>query len=110
MRKRVEPLVQADAAAYGRVIEAQREDGDVKAALSAAADVPLEVAVRLVEEGNPNLSGDAFTAVLLAEAGTRAAVALADINFSAAGANDGRAARVRELVQAAGPARNLVEG
>jgi formiminotetrahydrofolate cyclodeaminase len=120
LRERAAPLAQADAAAYGRVIEAQRENGDVKAALSTAADVPLEiaeigaevaeVAARLAEEGNPNLRGDAITAVLLAEAGTRAAVSLVEINLSAAGAEDGRANQARELTQAATTSRNLVEG
>lgn len=91
LRKRAAPRAQADAAAYGRVIEAQRAGGDVRAALSAAADVPLEVAeigakvaevaLRLAKDGNPNLRGDALAAVLLAEAGTRAAVALVEISM-----------------------------
>jgi formiminotetrahydrofolate cyclodeaminase len=120
LRERAAPLAQADAAAYGRVIEAQRENGDVKAALSAAADVPLEVAevgaevaevaARLTKDGNPNLRGDAITAVLLAEAGTRAAVSLVKINLSAAGAEDGRADQARELARSATAARDAVEG
>lgn len=119
LRERAEPLAQANATAYGRVIEAQRENGDVKAALSAAADVPLEIAkigaevaeiaVRLAEEGNPNLRGDAITAVLLAEAGVRAAVSLVEINLSAASADDGRADQARELARSAIAARNLAE-
>jgi formiminotetrahydrofolate cyclodeaminase len=119
LRERAEPLAQADAAAYGRVIEAQREGGDVKGALSAAADVPLEaaeigaevagIAIRLVEEGNPNLRGDALTAVLLAEAGTRAAVSLVEINLSAAGAEDDRRDQARKLGQSATAARYEVE-
>lgn len=120
LRERAAPLAQADAAAYGRVIEAQREGGDVKATLSAAADVPLEVAeigaeaaeiaTRLAEDGNPNLRGDAITAVLLAEAGVRAAVTLVEINLSAAGAENGRADQARELARSATATRNLVEG
>ena len=117
LKERAAPLAQADAVAYGRVIEAQREGDDVKAALSAAADVPMEVAeigvkvaeiaARLAEDGNPNLRGDAFTAVVLAEAGTRAAVALVEINLS--GADDGRAEQAGELARSATAARNLVE-
>ncbi|MGB3683272.1 MAG: cyclodeaminase/cyclohydrolase family protein, partial [Rubrobacteraceae bacterium] len=120
LKERAAPLAQADAAAYGRVIEAQREGGDVKATLSAAADVPLEIAeigaevaeiaVRLVEHGNPNLRGDAITAVLLDEAGTRAAVALVEINLSAAGVGDDRLDRARKLAQSSTVARNAAEG
>ena len=120
LKERAAPLAQADANAYGRVIEAQREGGDVQAALSEAADVPLEVAevgaevadlaVQLIENGNPNLRGDALTAVLLAEAGTRAAVALVEINLSAADVEDGRLDRARELARSANNARNAVEG
>ena len=101
-------------------IEAQREDGDVKAALSAAADVPLEIAeigaevteiaARLAEKGNPNLRGDAITAILLAAAGVRAAVSLVEINLSAAGSEDGRLDRARKLTKSATDARNVVEG
>ncbi|MGB3634703.1 MAG: cyclodeaminase/cyclohydrolase family protein [Rubrobacteraceae bacterium] len=119
LRERAAPLAQADAAAYGHVIETQREGGDVKVALSAAADVPLEVAevgaeiaalaVRLAEDGNPNLRGDALTAVLLAEAGVRAAVALVEINLSAAGTGDRRADQARELARSATTARNAAE-
>lgn len=120
LREQATPLAQADAEAYGRVIEAQREGGDVKAALSEAADVPLEVAevgaevagiaARLVESGNPNLRGDALTAVLLAEAGTRAAASLVGINLSAADADDERLDHARELARSAKNARNIVEG
>ncbi len=120
LKERAAPLIQADADAYGRVIEAQREGGDVQAALSEAADVPLEVAevgaevadlaVQLIENGNPNLRGDAVAAVLLAEAGAGAAVVLVGINLSAAGIEDGRLDRARELARSANNARNAVEG
>ncbi len=118
LRERAEPLARADAVAYGRVIEAQREGDDVKGALSAAADVPLEVAevgtevaevaARLAEEGNPNLRGDAITAVLLAEAATRAAVSLVEINLSVV-AEDNRRDQARKLGQSATAARYEVE-
>ena len=113
-RRRVAPLARADAESYGRVLDARREpDSETRTerlrdALSGAADVPLAVAeignevvgiaARLVEEGNPNLEGDAMTAVLLAEAGVRAAAALAEINLSSANVNDDRLGRANELV------------
>ena len=113
-RRRVAPLAGTDAESYGRVLDALRQ-GDpetreerVRDALSGAADVPLAVAevgnevaaiaARLVEEGNPNLEGDAMTAVLLADAGVRAAAALAGINLSAANVRDNRLERAGRLV------------
>jgi formiminotetrahydrofolate cyclodeaminase len=116
-RRRVAPLARADAEAYGRVLDAYhlpREPDSVtrmehlREALSGAADVPLAVAeagnevagiaVRLVKEGNPNLEGDAMTAVLLAEAGVRAATVLVEINLSSANVEDDRLWRANELV------------
>ncbi len=114
-RSRVAPLARADAQSYGRVLDALREpDPETRAvrirdALSGAADVPLAVAeignevagiaARLVEEGNPNLEGDAITAVLLADAGVRAAATLAEINLSSANVEDDRLGRANELVE-----------
>src|SRR5829696_7390270 len=105
-RRRVAPLASIDAESYGRVLDAYREpDSETRSkrvsdALSGATDVPLAIAeignevagiaARLVEEGNTNLVGDAITAVLLAEAGVRAAVTLAEINLSAANLDDDR--------------------
>jgi methenyltetrahydrofolate cyclohydrolase len=116
-RRRVAPLARADAEAYGRVLDAYRlprePDSEtrmehLREALSGAADVPLAVAeggnevagiaVRLVKEGNPNLEGDAMTAVLLAEAGVRAATVLVEINLSSANVEDDRLWRANELV------------
>ncbi len=109
IREATSRLAQADAEAYGRVIAAQRTGTGVKEALSDAADVPLSVAeagaevsglaARLAEDGNPNLKGDAITAVLLAGAGIRAAATLVEINLLAAGIADGRLERARELVE-----------
>ena len=109
------PLARADAESYGRVLDAYREPDSetrtarVRNALSGAADVPLAVAeignevagiaARLVEEGNPNLEGDAMTAVLLADAGVRAAATLAEINLSSANVQDDRLGRANELVE-----------
>jgi methenyltetrahydrofolate cyclohydrolase len=113
-RQMVAPLAGADAESYGRVLEAYREPDSetrrerVSDALSGATDVPLAVAevgnevagiaARLVEEGNPNLEGDAIVAVLLAEAGVRAAAVLAEINLSSANVEDDRLGRANELV------------
>ncbi|HEY0129416.1 MAG TPA: cyclodeaminase/cyclohydrolase family protein [Rubrobacteraceae bacterium] len=128
LRGRVMPLARADAAAYGRVLDAYRtprgdEEGRrrrVREALSEAADVPLSIAeigaevsgiaVRLAEEGNPSLRGDAVTAAALAGAGVRAAITLVEINVSAGGADDDRLSRGRELLAAAAAAQELVEG
>jgi methenyltetrahydrofolate cyclohydrolase len=113
-RQMVAPLAGADAESYGRVLDAYREPESetrrerVSGALSGATDVPLAVAevgnevagiaARLVEEGNPNLEGDAIAAVLLAEAGVRTAAVLAEINLSSANVEDDRLGRANELV------------
>ena len=111
--RRVAPLARIDAESYGRVLDAYREpDAEtrrerVSDALSGATDVPLAVAeignevagiaARLVEEGNPNLEGDAIAALLLAEAGVRAATVLVEINLSSANVHDDRLGRTNEL-------------
>jgi formiminotetrahydrofolate cyclodeaminase len=126
-RLRAAPLAWADAESYGRVLAAYREPdpetrkAGVRDALSGAADVPLAVAeagnevaglaARLVEEGNPNLEGDAITAVLLSEAGVRAAARLVGINLSTADIDDDRLGRANELVDTtAATARGATEG
>jgi formiminotetrahydrofolate cyclodeaminase len=88
--------------------------------LSEAADVPLAIAetgaevaslaARLTTEGNPNLEGDALCAVLLAEAGVRAATKLVEINLSSEPSEDGRLERARELVEIAASAHRSAEG
>ena len=116
LRHRVAPLARTDAESYGRVLDAYRESDPetrmarVRDALSAAADVPLAVAEagsevasiasRLAEEGNTNLRGDALTAILLADAGVRAASALVGINLSSANVDDDRLRRADSLVDA----------
>jgi formiminotetrahydrofolate cyclodeaminase len=113
----VAPLARTDAEAYGHVLDALRlprePDSEtrterIKDALSGAADVPLavaeagsevaDIAARLVEEGNPNLEGDAMTALLLADASVRSAAALTEINLSSANVEDDRLGRANELV------------
>jgi len=113
-RRRVAPLARMDAQSYARVLYAYRvPDSETRServsdALSGAADVPLAVAeignevagiaARLVEEGNPSLKGDAIAAVLLAEAGVRAATVLVEINLSSANVEDDRLGRANDLV------------
>lgn len=116
LREEASRLAEADAEAYGRVIAAQRAGSGVKEALSEAADVPLAIAevgaevsgiaVRLAEEGNPNLRGDAITAVQLSGAGVCAAAALVEINLSAAGIaeTDDRLDRAQRLTESAAKA------
>jgi methenyltetrahydrofolate cyclohydrolase len=120
LRHRTSRLARADAAAYRRVIAAGRDDGRRREALSGAADVPLAVAeagaevsslaARLAREGNPNLEGDAICALLLGDAGVRAATALVKINLPAAGVEDARLSRANELVETVGSACRSVEG
>lgn len=127
LRDEVSILARADAAAYGRVLDAHRTTRDderrrreVREALTEAADVPLSIAeigaevaamsARLVEDGNPNLRGDAVTAAALAGAAARAATVLVEINVSAGGADDGRLPRAAELRAAAAAAQEAVEG
>lgn len=101
-RGRLLALADEDAQAYAAVLAAQ---GTERAqALARAADAPLEMAelgaavatrsAELAEEGNPNLRGDALTAVLLAEAATKAAANLVEINLADSAA-DGRSERAR---------------
>ncbi len=128
LRSQAMPLAQADAAAYGRVLEAYRIPRDeeekrrckIREALSEAANVPLSIgavgvevagtAARLAEEGNPNLRGDAVTAAVLASAGERAAATLVEINVSAGGVDDGRLSRANQLLATTATTLGSVEG
>lgn len=122
LRSKAASLARADAVAYGKVLQARRADDDllVRATLSEAADVPLsvagigvevaEISARLLREGNPNLKGDADTAVLLAEAGARAAARLARINLQTAGTEDDRLSRAEELAELPSSTRHAREG
>ena len=125
LRRRVALLARSDAESYGRVFDAYRLPGEpdpesVRDALSRAADVPLAVAevgsevagiaVRLLDEGNPNLEGDALTAVLLAAAGVPPR-RRGPINLSTANVDDGRLGRADELVEeTAATVRRATEG
>jgi formiminotetrahydrofolate cyclodeaminase len=113
---RAASLLQADTEAYGRVISAMRSsagaepavrDRAVTAALSAAADAPMQVvelgaevaglAARLAADGNPALRGDAVAAAVLAEAGARSAAVLVGINLASA-PEDERPARAESML------------
>jgi formiminotetrahydrofolate cyclodeaminase len=110
-------LIEADASSYQAVLAARRpadvaagasQVDRVAAALSGAAEVPLQVlgiaaqvarlAGRLAADGNPNLRGDALTGLFLAEAGARAAAMLVGINLAGA-PDDVRHAAARRLLQ-----------
>jgi methenyltetrahydrofolate cyclohydrolase len=126
LQDRARPLGRRDAEAYAGVLEALRLPADrperpeaVRAALSAAADVPLEiatigaavldVAADVVRRGNPNLRGDALTACLLAQGAVRSAVALVEINLADA-PEDPRRRRAAELAGTVAEAPTLHEG
>lgn len=100
LRAEVAPLADADADAYGAVLEAYRlppEHPDrrsrITAALQRATEVPLRIAeagaqiVTMADEiattGNRGLTGDARTAAELAASAARAAATLAEINIEA---------------------------
>jgi formiminotetrahydrofolate cyclodeaminase len=102
LRLRAAELADIDAAAYGSVIAAYAAspavDRDsrrerIRSALQEATEIPLEMteigaqitvlAASLVEHGNPNLRGDARTALLLAQSSVRSAAALVGINVAA---------------------------
>ena len=128
LRGRAMSLAREDAVAYGRALDAYRTPRDdeegrrrrIREALSEAADVPLSIAeigaevagiaVRFAEEGNPNLRGDAVTAVVLAGAGGRAAATLVEINVRAGGADEGRLSRTDGLLATTAVAQEVVEG
>jgi formiminotetrahydrofolate cyclodeaminase len=114
LRARALQLGEADLESYAPVLEAQRRGEPVGPALSAAAQTPLDVAevacevaelaAELARRGRPSLEGDAATAALLAEAATRAAVRLVELNLAAA-PDDIRLRAAREYAARAWSAR-----
>ena len=117
LKTRLLPLAEEDALAYENVLLALRMPKDVDEelrdaaigdALSHAADVPMAIAeasldvatlaCELGQRGNPNLHGDAATAVFLAEAAVRASANLVDINLGTR-EGDERLDHARELVE-----------
>jgi formiminotetrahydrofolate cyclodeaminase len=99
LRARLLELADADLRAYQPVLDAlalergeRRRSAALGAALSAAAEVPLEIAAASAEvaelaaaaahaAGNEQLLGDACVAVIIAEAATHAAAALVELNL-----------------------------
>ena len=121
LRARALELADQDLESYAPVLAAQRLPADdparadrVRAALSAAAQTPLDVAevacevaelaAEVARGGRPSLEGDAATAALLAEAATRAAVRLVELNLAAA-PDDLRLRAAREYAARAWSAR-----
>ena len=114
-------LGERELTAFEPVLEAVALDaGDpdrearLRAALSDAADSPLEIAraaavvaslgVELALSGNPNLTGDAITGVALAEAACCAAARLTEINLARV-PSDPRLDEAAELTRQASAAR-----
>jgi formiminotetrahydrofolate cyclodeaminase len=119
-------LAERDGGAYGDALAAMRQrprdEAAIAAAMAAAAEPPLliaeaaaEVAERaaaLAVTGKASLSGDAMTGALLAEAATRAAARLAEMDLEAAGsaAPGGAAARAHVAARRAEAAREQALG
>ena len=123
LRLRAAELADIDAAAYGSVIGAyarspavdreSRRDR-IRSALREATEIPLEMteigaqiivlAASLVEQGNPNLRGDARTALLLAQASVGSAAALVGINVEAGSLDHDLVRRAEHNVTAAAEA------
>jgi methenyltetrahydrofolate cyclohydrolase len=101
LRERAICLAADDSRAYAAVLEARRlsagtdpalREEVLATAMAQAVAVPLEIseigaevarlATVVASDGNPNLLGDAITAVLLAEAAAAAAATLVEINLS----------------------------
>ena len=99
LRRQALALADEDAAVYGEVraayalpkeVDPEGRRRRIRQALERATEVPLEIthvasqlavlASRLVAHGNPNLEGDAVTAVLLARAAAQASATLVELN------------------------------
>src|SRR4051812_897564 len=112
LRARVEPLAQADADAYARVLRrfAHATEADLGEALYLAAELPLEIAelaadtatlcALVADRCDPRLRPDAVAATVLAKAAARSAAHLVEVNLSAV-ANDERVELARELADTA---------
>ena len=104
-------LAARDRSSFAAVMEARRAGRDDAEALAAAADVPIalaalgaelsELAAQLAATGNAALEGDATAAALLAEAATRAAARLVELNLAHDPADDRHAAAAVHVERAA---------
>jgi formiminotetrahydrofolate cyclodeaminase len=126
LRHRVGPLAQADADAFGRVMEllraddpsSVRRDAELGRALSHAADLPLaiaeaaadvaELAALAAEKGRPAMRADAAAGAVLADAAARVGARLVAINLATA-ADDERIVRANEAATAAHEAARRAE-
>ena len=105
------PLADADADVYAELLAASRGKGPghqerFTEACRAACDVPLrmadaavrvaELAARVGTDGNPNLRGDAYTAVMLCSAAAESTAALVGINTRAGNLDDERVRRATD--------------
>jgi formiminotetrahydrofolate cyclodeaminase len=119
-------LAEDDTRSYAPVLDAlaiERSDPDrqarVRAALAAAADVPLaiavaaaevgELAVAAAQAGNAHLLGDATVAAVIAEAAARSAAHLVELNLAAC-PQDARHGEAEAAAQRAWVARMAVLG
>jgi formiminotetrahydrofolate cyclodeaminase len=126
LRERALALADADLTSYAPVLAAARlpagdpaRAGALRAALAEACTVPLaiaetgaeaaELAATLAREGRRSLEGDATAGALLAEAATRAAVRLVEINLAGA-PDDPRLAEARACAERAWAARRRALG
>jgi formiminotetrahydrofolate cyclodeaminase len=99
LRARALELAEDDLGSYARVLEAERLPADdesrterVRAALSAASEPPLaiaavgcelaEIAAEVARGGRRHVEGDAAAAALIAEAATKAAARLVELNLA----------------------------
>jgi formiminotetrahydrofolate cyclodeaminase len=127
LRHRAAELVDEDAQAYTRVLDAfalardaAGRDQQVREALQVAAAKPremtqiaaevAEMAARVAGAGNPNLRGDSVTAALLAEASARSAACLVDINVTLGGLGNEVSLQAAEAVSAAAAAARAATG
>ncbi|MGH2870218.1 MAG: cyclodeaminase/cyclohydrolase family protein [Solirubrobacteraceae bacterium] len=122
LRSQALELGDRDLQAYAPVLEAFALPGEdesraarIAAARSEAAEPPLQIAAaaaevgalgaQLARHGNPHLTGDAITAVLIAEAACRSAVELVELNLEDA-EDDQRRRQAGELARRAALARS----
>src|SRR5581483_3573764 len=117
-------LATQDAEAYGDVLAAYRLGKDaagrsarIKLALERATEVPLAIArvgaalaslaSLMSTQGNPNLRGDAFVAVVLADAATTGAARLVELNVRLGGLDRQWVDEARDHVAASADAIEL---
>ena len=85
LRARIEPLADADAAAYGEFLAARTEETrarivEIPDELAALASEVAELAALVAVEGNPSVSGDAAAGATLAAAAAGIAARLVTLN------------------------------